>query len=214
MDFAADLARIHVEMIGGREKVMGLEALRAVGKTRISGGELSFVLWAQRPNRVRVETIGGEVRITRGYDGENTPWMSLGDNRAVDLPTEEAAAFIGEAEFDDPLFNPAGRGLTLTYDGVVTVDDRKLSRVRVAGPSGESTLYLDDSYMIVRRDVRRVMRGREVVEETHYSDFKEVRGVRLPHRIQVRVGNNILHETVLLHVDANPFLLSGFFGRP
>ncbi len=214
VDFAADLARIHIEMIGGRDKVAALTGLRATGTTNISGGKLTFVLWAQRPNRVRVETLGGDIRITRGYDGVHPPWMRLAENHASEQPPEDAAVFIRDAEFDDPLYRAKERGLGLHYTGAVQVHGIEWSRIEVTAPTGKAIWYLDESYMLVRRDIKRVMRDKEVVEETYYSDFRSVSGVLLPHLIEVRVGNNVLHETKLEDIDANPFLLPEFFKRP
>lgn len=213
VDFAADLARIHIESIGGAEKVAALKALRAVGTTRLSGGSLTFVMWAQRPNRVRVETTGGAIRITRGYDGVNAPWVRVGDKPAMALGGPDAADFVRDAEFDDPLYEPAAHGVTLEYTGEIEVHGLVWSRIRATGPGGVSVLYIDGDRMLVRRDIQRTIRGQEVTEETYFSDFRPVGGVLLPHLIEVRVGNNVLHETTLEHVDANPFMLTGFFSQ-
>lgn len=210
-ELAADLARIHVEAVGGRDKLDALKAVRATGTTRISGAKLDFVMWAQRPNRVRVETVGGEVRITRGYDGVNPPWVRLGDVKTKVQSEADGADFVRDAEFDDPFYKPESRGVTLRYEGTVEVHGLKWSRVRASGPRGESLLYLDEAGMLVRRDMVRVIRGREVAEETYYSDFRPVGGVLLPHLVEVRVGNNVLHETTLAKIEPNPFLLEGFF---
>ncbi|MFH1498433.1 MAG: hypothetical protein ABII82_11460 [Verrucomicrobiota bacterium] len=210
-DLAADLGRIHLEAIGGREKVDALQAIRATGTIRIAGAALDFVMWAQRPDRVRVETVGGEVRITRGYDGVNPPWIRLGDVKTKVQSETDGADFVRDAEFDDPFYDPESRGVALNYEGVVEVHGLKWSRVRATGPRGESLLYLDEAGMLVRRDQARFIRGREVVEETYYSDFRPVGGVLLPHLVEVRVGNNVLHETTLTKIEPNPFLLEGFF---
>lgn len=210
-DFAADLVRIHVEAVGGRGKLDALKAIRATGTTRIAGARLDFVMWAQRPNRVRVETVGGEVRITRGYDGVNPPWIRLGDAKTKVQSQADGADFVRDADFDDPLYEAQKRGIVLTYEGVSDVQGLKWSRVRATGPHGESLLYLDEAGLLVRRDATRIMRGREVVEETYYSDFRPVAGVLLPHLVEVRVGNNILHETTLSKIEPNPIILTGFF---
>lgn len=210
-DMAANLARVHIEAMGGRENVDALKAVHATGTTRIAGARLDFVMWARRPNLVRVETVGGDVRITRGYDGVNPPWIRLGDVKTKVQSEADGADFVRDADFDDPLYESAKRGIALSYEGVVDVHGLKWSRVRAKGPRGESLLYLDEAGMLVRRDMTRVMRGKEVVEETYYSDFRPVGGVLLPHLVEVRVGNNVLHETTLTKIEPNPIILTGFF---
>lgn len=212
--FAADLARNHIEMIGGPAKVEALAALRAEGFVTISGAKLDFVLWAQRPHRVRVQTGVDSMQITQGYDGVNAPWIQVGDAHVIEQKPEEAVAFVRDAEFDDPFYRAKERGLLMHYEGVVQVAGQEWLSVRVIAPTGVSKWYLDKKYMLVRRDVKRIIRGNEVVEETHYADFRPVDGVLLPHLIETRVGNNILHTTTLTRIEPNPFLLPEFFRRP
>ncbi|MCC5025305.1 MAG: hypothetical protein J6386_22090 [Candidatus Synoicihabitans palmerolidicus] len=54
-DVATDNARIHVEAMGGLERVMRLKSLRTGEQIRTADQELEFQMWAERPNCVRVE---------------------------------------------------------------------------------------------------------------------------------------------------------------
>src|SRR5471032_3339999 len=55
-DQAADIARIHLEAIGGRERVDKLRGLRVTGFVVVGDKRVRFVMIAARPDRVRLET--------------------------------------------------------------------------------------------------------------------------------------------------------------
>ena len=57
---ADNIARIHVEAIGGKMRLGLLQSLKAEGQVLIDERRLEFTLLAQRPNRLRMETRSGE----------------------------------------------------------------------------------------------------------------------------------------------------------
>ncbi|HEY0943989.1 MAG TPA: hypothetical protein VGD81_01940 [Opitutaceae bacterium] len=219
---ADDLARIHVESLGGVERLARLQALRAEGRTRVQGQEVRFVLWAARPNAVRVETTAGERVRRQGWDGsEAAPWQQAVvagvPKPAGALDEFEARELRADAEFDDPLVDSARRGYAVDFAGEMTLDGRAVFKLLVTRHFTEQfTLYLDaETYLIVRRDsTRRFPGGRDAQLVTHYRDFRSVAGVLLPHRVAVEADGKALHETVLELVEANPRLAPGFFRAP
>jgi hypothetical protein len=217
-DFAADLARIHVEAIGGHDNVKALKAVHATGVTRIQGRELRFALWAARPNWVRTEaTEEGRVLI-QAYDGANPPWvMDSKTGKVFEMGIAPARAFKADADFDDPLV-PAGRGrnVSLDYAGETEIAGRPVFKILVTQNFTESAfIYLDHTtYLIIRRDAVRIRSGAPERVETWYDDFRPVKGVLLPHRLTEKSAGQVRSETVLERIDGNPPLAPGFFTRP
>lgn len=216
-DFASDLARIHLEVIGGKEAVEAMSAMRLEGVTRIAGQELPFLLWVKRPNFVRIETIRGEQRLVRAYNGRQPPWRrDEAGGALLRLSPMEERDFVADSAFDNMLYNSAARGISLDYSGFVELDGRRHHRLLATRHFTEQFwLYIDlTTYQLVRRDAIRRVRGREVVVETHYFDFKPVQGVVLPHRVQTKVGGELLHETVIAEIEPNPVIAEDFFDPP
>lgn len=201
-----DLARIHTEAIGGRERLERLQGLRASGRVMTGGRELPFTLIAARPNRVRV-TMEAEGRtLIQGMDGEHAPWrlepQKSSSGRAME--PAEAAEFAADAEFDDPLSSGAARGYTLDYAGETGWQQRKVLKILVTRPRTDpSYLLLDpDTFFIVARlTTQRLPTGREIAVETRYDDFRPVAGVIFPHWIGVYEDGRLLRETVLTNVQ-------------
>ncbi len=205
-DFATDLARIHVEASGGRARLDALHSLVARGVTRSGSGERTFLLRAERPNRVCIEVTKAGHTIAQGWDGQGAPWIrDCSTGRVTLLSGDAAEAFKAEAEFDDPLVAGSERKVALDYVGEVssgTVEWLKL--VVTQNFTTTSFVYLDPStYLIVRRDMVRRNQGKEVVLRTDYSDFRPVQGVILPHRWVISQDGKPLRETVIDRMEPN-----------
>lgn len=219
-DRAEDLARIHVEAIGGRERIQKLKALRATGTAVAGGRQVRFTMIAARPARVRLETESGGRTLVQGSDGEEPAWefdTGTWPPQYRTMPDANARTFTADAEFDDPLVAGESRGFTLDYAGEVEVGGRKLLRVLVTRKFRDvySILIDEETYFIVMRvEDRRSAGGRMAQVVTHYGDFRPVDGVLLPHQITVTIDGRVSQQTKISRIDANPTLTEQTFSRP
>jgi len=216
-DFADDLARIHLEVVGGNKSLLSLKSMRATGVTKIQGKDLRFVMWAARPNLIRTETTSNGRVLTQGYDGVNPPWVLDSQTGVVTEMGPVAARAIDEdADFDDPLVLLGKRRISVDYAGETEIDGKPVFKLLVTQNFTVTfSLYLDcSSYLIIRRDmVKEGVRGPETVV-TEYGDFGALNGVTLPYRIVEKVDGQVRHETVLSRIDANPPIMPGLFSKP
>jgi hypothetical protein len=219
-DQVDDLARIHVEAIGGRPRILALGSLRATGTVVANGKQVRFTLTAARPAKVRLETESGGRSLVQAYDGAEPAWEF---DTGAWPPTYRAMAetsaktFVADAEFDDPLVAGAARGYVFDYAGEVEVNGRKLLRVLVTRKMTDtySLLIDDETYFIAMRVEHRTSAGgRKLQVVTHYEDFRPVDGVLLPHRVIVAVDGRVTQETTIAKIDANPKLKDDSFSRP
>lgn len=217
-DLAADLARISVEAAGGAKAHEALRSFRAVGTTKVGGREVSFILHAARPNKLRIEALGDKGNLVRSFDGVHAPWKRnglLGEPRR--LAEGEAQEFLRETEFDQPLHDYERRGVSLDYAGEAVVDGRPCQKLLAVFRHTQTvTLYVDDeTRLVTRRDEKRRLRGgREVVVETHFSDFQETAGVLLPRRVRTIVDGELVDDTRIDAINPNPELPADFFSPP
>lgn len=219
-DTAADIARIHLDAIGGPERVKALVAMRATGRVKSGRDEVRFTLLAARPDKVRLETQKGGRSLVQATDGEEPPWeFDTGTWPPVyrTMPAATAKTFAADAEFDDPLVTGAARGFVLEYAGEVDADGRKLLRVLVTRKLTDTFSLLIDpaNYYIVKRvEFRQSVGGRKLQIVTHYEDFRAVEGVMLPHRVLVSIDGRLTQETQITKIEANPELKDDTFKRP
>lgn len=216
-DFARDLSRIHTEAVGGRANINALKTLKATGVTRNARGDLKFVLWAARPDRIRTEVASGGRTIVQAWDGAGEPWSTDSQSRRITVITGAGATeFKMDAEFDDPLIAGPARQIALDYAGPVEMDGRELLKVVVTHHfTSTSFVYLDPvSFLIVRREDLRRRKTGEVLIRTDYSDFRAVGGVILPHRLVISQNGKQLNETVVERIEPNPELAADLFKMP
>lgn len=219
-DRVADLARIHLEAMGGRQRVEALKALRATGTVTSGGKRVRFTLIAARPARVRVETENGGRTLVQATDGEEPPW-EFGNGswppRYQPMRDNVAKTFAADAEFDDPLVAGAKRGFTYEYGGEAELNGKKLLRVLVTRKRIDtfSVLLDPDTYLIVARtEQRHSTFGRVLQIVTRYEDFRPVDGVLLPHEITVSMDGRVTQQTKIEQIIANPKLTDDTFTRP
>ena len=206
---ADNLARIHVEAIGGKMRLNSLNSLQVSGHVLIDQRTLLFTLLAERPNRFRMETWASDHVIVQATDGVNPPWQM--DPNATPLKPklltgDESREFAADSEFDDPLVDYAERGYTLDFAGTDKLNGRKMYRLLVTRRHLVSYyLFLDaETYFIAaKRSVRRLEFGREINLETIYEDFRPVGGIIMPHHFTVTAEEKLLHETFLNKVETN-----------
>lgn len=217
-DLAEDIARIHIEAVGGEARVERLQSFRAAGQSTVGDFTMEFQMWAQRPQSIRIEVMLQNQKLVQGWDGESDPWLQNGANGVTELmPRALAARFKVESSFDTPLFRPKDQGYALEYAGEGEVDGRPVVKLLATRNfTDQSTLYLAaDTYFMVRQDrVRSESDGSSINTQTFYRDFRPVLGVIMPHRILVYEGDRLVSDVELNWIEANPPLDSGDFRMP
>jgi hypothetical protein len=216
---ADDIAAIHVEAIGGQERVNRLNSFRAAGRSALGEVEMDFQMWAARPRSIRIEVMMGNQTLIQGWDGgRNEPWIRGGpDGEVQPMPAKVRERFKSESDFDTPLVNAESRGFALEYAGEDEVGGRPVVKLLATrNLTDQSTLYLAaDTYFIVRQDRTRIEpNGVRVETQTFYGDFRPVLGVIMPHRISSYEGERLISEVTLSWIEPNPPMEPGLFATP
>jgi hypothetical protein len=217
-DRAAEIARIHVEAIGGMARIEALRAMRMTGSAvTATGSRVPIVLVAARPARLRIESTFGARKIVQGSDGVNPPWHYDSDTAtAVALSADLAQRFLADADFDDPLVRWAERGYQLQFAGDKDVEGRRLLGVLVARTLTENVVILLDpqTYFIVLRVQRMGSPDAPVEVVTHYDDYRPVGGVLVAHRVTLFEAGRQTQQAHFTAIESNPPLNNSLFARP
>ncbi|HKB92100.1 MAG TPA: hypothetical protein VKC60_16405 [Opitutaceae bacterium] len=218
-DLAEDLANKYVEALGGGAAMNLLQSLRATGRTTLQSTEVETVMWAARPNRIRVESRYVNKLFIQGYDGENPPWQSnseVKDGAPIPLPASEVKSFLSDSDFDGALVNYAQKGYSLDYVGTAAVEGKPVHKLLLAASTGELMYFVLDAktYLLVERVSQKIIQGRKAEIHIYYRDYRRVGGVLMPYQIEAKAGERTLYITTLNQVVANPALPSGVFSSP
>jgi len=212
-----EIARRHAERAGDR--LAALVAVRAEGRTFINGDVVPFLLLAQRPNRLRVESFNPVRRALQVYDGATPPWTSHSETKGgypQAMAEADAQEFIINADFDGPLVNFAAKNFSVDYAGEEPVEGRPAYKLLVMDRSDHLFFLWVDTQTaeIVKRTVYRVSNGLRVAVDTLFKDFRPVGGVMQPHHIETFANGRLLHVTVIDRMEANPEIPVGIFSKP
>lgn len=215
-----DIVRLHIAALGGQERIDALHSFRAEGRM---GGILQahITTFAARPARLRMELRYEDHTEIGGYDGESPPWQSIiraGEPAEIrQMSDAEAADFVADATFDDPLVASARLGYKLAFTGETKLGDHTLLRVRVALPSGKVFFLLIDpgTHLIAARvDPPDAASGATGSIVTRYENFRPVAGVLVAHQITLHVDGKALRWARLDRIEANPALPRNIFKAP
>jgi hypothetical protein len=186
--------------------------------------EIPIEVEAMRPNLLRkTMTLQGSAQIT-AYDGTSAwridPFARAG-NAPIDVPPAELADLLEEIHFDGPLLARGSDAPRLAYAGatVVTLAGRRVAvhSVRVTFAGGrESTVHLDaTSFLEVLRTQRRPVMGADTEMSIISSDYRPVRGLQVPHHLEIRVtGAPAPIRIVLQSIELEVPITRARFVRP
>ena len=175
----------HFEAQGGAEKLKHVQTMRLSGTMTLGPGmEAAFTMEKKRPASSRLEFSFNGMTGVRAFDGKSgwqfMPFM--GQAQAEAMSPEETNDAASQADFDGSLMDWKAKGHALELEGREAVDGADAFKLKLTRKGGQvETYYLDaETFLTVKLEARRMMRGTEVEGETILSDYKEVGGLVLP----------------------------------
>ncbi len=184
-----DIIAHYIKTVGGAEKIQAIKTLRRVGRYTGGGGfEAIYIQENKRPGFVRQEfTLQGMTGIN-AWDG-HTGWKIdpfQGKKDPESLSEEEMRGIVEDADFDEPLVNYREKGNKVEFSGMDQVEGTDVYKLKVTLKSGDvRTYYLDtDTYVPIKMDEKRIIRGSEQEFETTLGDYKEVGGWFVPFSVE------------------------------
>ena len=186
---ADDIISKYIARVGGIEKIQAARSVRRSG-TFIGGGgfEALVVQENRRPNLVREEFSLQGMTAINAYDGtigwKIDPFGGKKDAEA--LSEEEMHGILLDADFDDPLVGYKEKGNKAELVGTEQIEGTDVYKVRLTLRNGDVRhYYMDtDSYVPIRMEEKRLIRGAEQEYETTLGDYKPVNGWFMPFSIE------------------------------
>lgn len=186
---ADDIIAKYIARIGGIETIQAAHSVRRTGKFIGGGGfEAIVVQENKRPNLVREEfSLQGMTAVT-AYDGK-TGWKIDpfgGKKDAESLSEDEMHSILLDADFDEPLVGYKQKGSKAELVGTDQIEGTDVYKLRLTLPNGDvRQYYMDsDSYVPIRMEEKRIIRGAEQEFETTLGDYKPVNGWLMPFSIE------------------------------
>jgi hypothetical protein len=197
-DGAADAKALLEKAIkahGGSDNLGKVKAVNLVVKGKFYGmGEgidYTLNIALQKPFQQRFTVEGQGFKFSQIIN-KDKGWTALGDNvTELDKEAVQEAKEGLHADSISDLWPASLKDAKLDSVGEVKVNDKPALGVRVEVKGyRDVTLYFDkETHLLVKRERRGKdvqNGGGEFGEETFYSDFKEVGGVKIPHKMTIK----------------------------
>ncbi|MBI1796729.1 MAG: hypothetical protein HYR74_06720 [Candidatus Eisenbacteria bacterium] len=201
----------HIAARGGMEKLTAVKSLRQTGKMMLPQGmELPFTVIAKRPKSTRMEFSFQGMTGAQVCDGTMAwsvmPFMGKKDPEP--MGADETRNMLEQADFDGPLVDYKTKGNTVELAGKEQVEGADAYKLKVTMKSGDVRyMFLDtESYLEVKVEEKRTIRGTEVEGESLLGDYREEGGMMMAHSIENRQkgmtqGQKMTIEKVELNLD-------------
>lgn len=175
----------HVNAIGGTAKLNAVKSMRITGKMTLGPGlEAPIVIEYKRPRNVRMEfTLQGMTGV-QAYDGASG-WQVMpfqGNKNPEAMSPDERKDIEEEADLiEGPLVNYKEKGHKVELVGKDKVEGSDAYKLKVTLKNGDTQyIYLDaDTFLAVKSEGKRMVRGTEVETESFSGDYKEVEGLMI-----------------------------------
>ena len=217
---ADELIAKNIEAKGGLAKIKAVKSMRATGKMIGGPGmEFPFVMMNKRPKSTRMEFTFQGMTVMQVYDGK-TAWMSMpfmGKKEPEVMPPDESKMIEEQADFDGPLMDYKEKGHTVELLGKEQVEGADAFKLKVTLKGGDvRTIYLDaETFLEIKVEAKRMVRGSEIEGESLLSDYKEVGGMMMAHVIDSgSKGSPQRQKIVVEKVELNPVIADSLFVMP
>lgn len=215
-----ELIAKNVEARGGLDKLKSVQTMRITGKMTMGPGmEAPVTLELKRPNSVRMEFTFQGMTGVQAWDGKSGWGISPfgGKTDPEPLSPEDAKEAEEQADMDGPLVDYKSKGHAVELVGKEKLEGSDAYKLKVTLKNGTVNYsYLDaDSYLTIKEESKRTVRGSEVEVESTIGDYKEVGGLLLPHSIQNGAKGKPEKQNIIIEkIELNPPLDDSRFVMP
>jgi hypothetical protein len=216
-----EIVASNLEARGGEAKIRALTAIRESGLATASGGRVARVVREmKRPGLYRLEFSYQGTTSVYAHDGTTSwrvaPLEGLLEPTASAVTGEEPAG-VDQLDLEGPLVGWKEKGHQVELVGRETLPGGEAFKLAITLADGSLRYdYVDvESRLVVRSDVTRPIRGRQIRLENHFSDFREVGGLIFPHAIETRAAERPgVLRVAIESIELDPDLDDARFAMP
>jgi outer membrane lipoprotein-sorting protein len=180
----------NIEARGGLAKIKAVKTMKLTGRVTIGPGtEAPMTIEVARPNKMRLDVTVQGMTLTQAFDGKQG-WQinpfGGGSKTAELMSADEQKEAEDQADFDGPLVDWKAKGHKVELVGKEKVEGTDAYKLRVTLKNGNVRyIFLDaDSYLDIRGEEKRTVRGTEMETEQTIGDYKDTQGLLIPYSFE------------------------------
>ncbi len=185
----------YITAIGGAENLKNINDRTTIMRGTAMEQTITLIIKQKAPNKFRQEIKVAGMDQVLIFDGEKAV-MKFADQK-MDVPAEQLAQLKIESAME-LLLNPEDYGVTFSYEGTENVNDKPCHILKLTSESGvTSKYYFDDEtgLKVLEKKNTQTQMG-PMAQTIEYSDYKEVSGVKFPHKLKQSFGPQTVEVNV------------------
>jgi outer membrane lipoprotein-sorting protein len=205
---------------GGLDKIKAVQSIRSTGTMSMGGGmEAPGMMIQKRPDMARLEFTVQGLTAVQAYDGK-TAWQIMpfmGKKDPEVMSADDKKDIEENADIDGPLVDYKSKGNKVELLGKDKVEGTDAYKLKLTLKNGDViTDYLDaDSFLEIKQETKRMIRGSETEVESSLGDYKEVNGLMLPFAIENGIkGSQEKEKLTLSKIELNIPVDDSIFKMP
>ncbi len=217
---ADEIIAKNIQARGGADKLKSVQSVKSTATMAMGPGmEAPGVLVQKRGNLARLEFTVQGLTAVQAYDGKNAwqvmPFMGKKDPEL--MSADEAKEVEEMADMDGPLVDYKSKGHQIELLGKEKVEGTDAYKLKLSLKNGDvQTVYIDaDSFLEIKEETKRTVRGSEQVFESAIGDYKEVGGIMFPFAMESGVkGSPQKEKLTITKVELNVPVDESIFKMP
>jgi hypothetical protein len=209
----------NIQARGGLEKIKSVKTIRSSGKITMGDLRAKVVQENLRPNEVRQEFIIQGMAEIEAYDGK-TGWRVdpfQGRKDPDRLSADDMKGLVEAADIDGQLVDYKNKDHRAELMGHDPVEGTDCYKIKLTLSNGDvKYYYIDtDSFLELKVETERTIRGTIQYAETYYGDYEEVNGVYYPFAFeQGQKGSSFRTKLTVDKVEVNVPIAGSLFVIP
>ncbi len=178
----------YINAIGGEKAVNGVKTLFVTGASEIEGAPapLSYISKKEAKGRTffKLELVG-MMELSKQVIGDKSGYISSQGQKKDLTPEEFAEKKATATTFEELLLS---KKADVTLDGIEPINGSDAYAIK----NGKTTLYYDvKTGLKVLTSTTTERAGQKMTSTVTYSDYKEVKGIKVPYNILMSQGRDI-----------------------
>jgi outer membrane lipoprotein-sorting protein len=216
---ADEIIAKNIQARGGEQKLKSFSTVRMTGKMSFGSFHLDYVQEVKRPGKVREEQIIQGMAEVDAYDGKTAWRVSPFEGRKdPDLLSEDdRKGLLEDSDIDGQLVDYKNKDHRAEYMGHDSVEGTDCYKIKLTLSTGDVRYYYidTDSYLELKVETERNIRGTVRYQEILYGDYEQVDGVYFPMAIEMgNKGDANRAKLTIEKVEVNVPLADSLFTIP
>jgi len=210
----------NIQARGGMDKIKAVQTIRSTGVMSMGGGmEAPGSMVQKRPDMARLEFTVQGLTAVQAYDGKDAwqimPFMGKKDPEL--MSADDKKDIEENADIDGPLVDYKSKGNKVELLGKEKVEGTDVYKLKATLKNGDVvTIYLDgDSFLEIKEETKRMVRGSEQEVESSLGDYKEVNGLMFPFAMENGIkGSQEKEKLTISKIEINVPVDNAIFKMP